>query len=149
MTEIPAGSLKAISLHQPWASLIAFGLKTIETRSWPTSYRGPLAIHAAKRKPVVPSEWPLDLIDRVQRVIGPWRDLPRGRVVAVCNLDECVLTRYIYDWRPDYREEIHFGDYLPGRFAWLLSNIKRIDSVPVRGRQSLWTWEHGPLRLGR
>ena len=43
--------MKALTLHQPWASLIAIGAKKIETRSWATSYRGPLAIHAAVRKP--------------------------------------------------------------------------------------------------
>lgn len=41
--------MKAITLWQPWASLIACGAKTIETRSWGTPYRGPLAIHASKR----------------------------------------------------------------------------------------------------
>ena len=43
--------MKALTLWQPWASLIAVGAKTIETRSWSTKYRGPLAIHAAKRRP--------------------------------------------------------------------------------------------------
>jgi len=41
--------MKALSLWQPWASAIALGSKRIETRGWATSYRGPLAIHAAKR----------------------------------------------------------------------------------------------------
>lgn len=41
--------MKAISLWQPWASLIAAGVKSIETRGWPTNYRGQIAIHAAKR----------------------------------------------------------------------------------------------------
>lgn len=40
--------MKTISLWQPWASLVAIKAKRIETRSWYTSYRGPLAIHAAK-----------------------------------------------------------------------------------------------------
>lgn len=39
--------MKALTLWQPWASLIALGVKSIETRAWSTSYRGPLAIHAA------------------------------------------------------------------------------------------------------
>ncbi len=41
--------MKAISIWQPWASLIAIGAKQIETRSWATGYRGLLVIHAAKR----------------------------------------------------------------------------------------------------
>jgi hypothetical protein len=41
--------MKAVSLWQPFASLIYTGAKKIETRSWPTNYRGPLAIHAARK----------------------------------------------------------------------------------------------------
>jgi hypothetical protein len=43
--------MKALSLWQPWATLIALKKKQIETRSWRTTYRGPLAIHAAKSYP--------------------------------------------------------------------------------------------------
>jgi hypothetical protein len=45
---VPSTTIKAISLWQPWASLMALGLKRHETRHWPTAYRGPIAIHAAK-----------------------------------------------------------------------------------------------------
>jgi len=45
--------MKAITLHQPWASLVAQDIKTIESRSWTTSYRGLLVIHASKRQPDV------------------------------------------------------------------------------------------------
>lgn len=43
--------MKAITLYQPWATLVAIGAKRIETRSWFTSYRGPLAIHVSKKIP--------------------------------------------------------------------------------------------------
>ena len=46
----PEADMKAISLWQPWATAIAVGAKRIETRHWPTKHRGPLMIHAAKRK---------------------------------------------------------------------------------------------------
>jgi len=39
--------VKTLTLSQRWATLVALGAKRIETRSWRTSYRGPLAIHAA------------------------------------------------------------------------------------------------------
>ncbi len=42
--------MKALTLYQPWATLVALGAKRIETRSWTTKYRGPLAIHVSKRK---------------------------------------------------------------------------------------------------
>ena len=44
--------MKALSLTQPWASLVVIGAKCYETRSWATNYRGPLAIHASKGFPV-------------------------------------------------------------------------------------------------
>ncbi len=43
--------MRCITLTQPWATLVAIGAKTIETRSWGTKYRGELAVHAAKGFP--------------------------------------------------------------------------------------------------
>src|SRR5690242_7565318 len=40
--------MKALTLRQPWATLVALEAKRTETRSWRTPYRGSLAIHAAK-----------------------------------------------------------------------------------------------------
>lgn len=64
--------MKAISLHQPWASLLATGQKRVETRGWPTSYRGPLLVHAAKK-------WDDELIDLSHR--EPFRSA-LGRIGA-------------------------------------------------------------------
>lgn len=52
--------MKAISLWQPWASLVAVGAKKIETRSWATKYRGSLAIHATKK-------WNLELSEMLMK----------------------------------------------------------------------------------
>ncbi|ESY13915.1 ASCH domain-containing protein [Mesorhizobium sp. LNJC394B00] len=41
--------LFALSIKQPWAELILLGRKTIEVRSWPTGFRGPLALHTGKK----------------------------------------------------------------------------------------------------
>ena len=84
--------MKALTLPQPWASLIALGAKSVETRVWPTSYRGPLAIHAGKSYPkearafaVEHPAWdalrPLWLDGSYQ--VG---DLPTGAVVATAEL---------------------------------------------------------------
>lgn len=81
--------MKAISLWQPWASLIAGGHKAIETRSWTTTYRGPLAIHATRKTSPVIREtcqhWPFSLY------IGDLYDhLPRGCVLATAYLYDCI-----------------------------------------------------------
>lgn len=95
--------MKALSLHQPWASCIALGLKRIETRGWKTAHRGPLAIHASKSVRSIPEEG-LRLGDvEVWRTPGRGHDLalwrpgdrfaatiPTGAVVATCELAGCV-----------------------------------------------------------
>lgn len=104
--------MKALTLHQPWASLIAVGAKRIETRSWSTKYRGPLAIHAgAKRPPTyrhsnIDSDLPLafDLVamascwewtehqdDPFHGGFYRWGG-PLGAVVATCELVDVVTT---------------------------------------------------------
>ena len=42
--------MKALTIRQPWASLIVDGEKRVENRTWPTKYRGPLLIHAGKSR---------------------------------------------------------------------------------------------------
>lgn len=76
--------MKAVTLWQPWASLVAIGAKTIETRSWATSYRGPLAIHAAARKPAVPD--PHGWIGRYN--LGEWADPVQHAEPCDCDHDE-------------------------------------------------------------
>jgi activating signal cointegrator 1 len=162
--------MKAITLSQPWATLVAIGAKRIETRGWSTKYRGPLAIHAAKGLGglgMEPSgfglEFDLDLLCREPKFVdcllnaGYTRTsmLPRGQVVAICDL---VSVREIlpapskrelpgWEWAgPDgtnYRFELDdreyaFGDYTAGRHAWLLHNVRQITPVPAKGALGLW-----------
>jgi hypothetical protein len=153
--------VKCISLWQPWASAIAAGSKLIETRSWPTRYRGPLLIHAARRlnrgelmhlcscwnwkgamAPVIP----------LRESYPAWELLPFGAVIAVADLMACRPTDSftvaeldsarrpagerptLYDWT-----ERHMGDFSPGRFGWVLSNVRAFKTpIPFRGRQQLF-----------
>lgn len=101
--------MKALTLHQPWASLVAFGVKSIETRSWSTSYRGPLAIHAglAQPKQMDLGVWTVGRLDpgaprRLWSTAEHGRpfDLPLGAVVATCELVDVVPTDAL-DWFKD------------------------------------------------
>src|SRR5690349_22770127 len=84
--------MKAISLWQPWASLVSIGAKKIETRSWATAYRGPLAIHAAKKwtgelyRPCLEEPFQSALIRHFETP----EHLPLGCIVAQCRLVECM-----------------------------------------------------------
>jgi hypothetical protein len=97
-------AVKALTLWQPWASLVAIGAKAIETRSWATKYRGPLAIHAAKR-PIVLGSDPLWYGDYNVAQGGTWlhgpgldAPMPFGAIVATAQLVDCVP---IVEWLAD------------------------------------------------
>ena len=130
--------MKAITILQPWASLIACGAKRIETRSWSTSHRGPLAIHAGRTVPIMDLFTP-----RVEAAL--WNeDTPFGKVIAIAELVDCVemTIERIAEWRDMYGDdEIAFGHFEPGRYAWILANVRRIEPVLAKGRQRLWEWD--------
>lgn len=127
--------MKAISLWQPWASYVAAGMKRYETRSWPTSYRGPLAIHAAKR---TMTEGERELLAEWSLPPDPAFTLPFGAIVATCELVECVRMDATNIAKCDARESA-LGDWYPGRWAWCLVNVVPLaEPMPTRGAQGLW-----------
>lgn len=143
----------ALTLHQPWATLIALGAKRYETRSWEPNYRGPLAIHAGKT------------LDREICAREPFREvlcdagyadldaLPSGALIALAILGDAVPTEQVrYDVEHGLttlpvqpaRNELAFGDYSEGRFAWPLSHVAPMPApIPCRGYQKLWTTPAG------
>jgi hypothetical protein len=134
-------ALKAISLWQPWATLIALGHKRFETRSWGTSYRGPIAIHAAKRQLAGDDCYILDELSTAHGLKLPFNeDLPFGAVVATATLADVLLMT------PDLIQEqtaleLDLGNWQPGRYAWRLEDVRRLGHPqPARGSQGLWNW---------
>jgi len=141
----------AISLWQPWASLIALGAKRYETRSWPTNYRGPLLICAGKHfdaqcRQLCDTE-PFRLALSPLR-IGKNTDLPCGQALCLVDLkhcweiDELNLSRlhrgYVHrEPLPSEREQA-FGDFGVGRFAWELENVRPIKPFAVSGMQRIF-----------
>jgi len=133
--------VKALSLWQPWASLIACGVKAHETRHWPAprsliSQR--IAIHAAKRMIADPgSDLEALLIDEFG---GHWvSDLPRGAVVATATLAGCYPTEHRRAYAT--HEDIICGDWYPGRYAWHMLEVRPVDPpAHCRGAQGLWDW---------
>ena len=128
--------MKALSLWQPWASYVALGMKRYETRSWGTDYRGPLAIHAARRE--------LGMTERLLLSRRPLPygsgEMPFGALVATCELVDCLrMTPAIVGDRPPL--ELELGDWRVGRFAWVLVNVVRIEPFFAPGSRGLWEWD--------
>ena len=157
---ISAEPVYAITLHQPWASLITLGLKTVETRSWPAPARlvgQRIAVHAGKRLVRQPG----GRIERELRVQWgeDWRlNIPTGAVLATA-----VLAGMAQVARVDLLEgcAVHdpwgevgcaagrrrtpidpWGDFSAGRWLWFLDDVEALpEPVPAVGRQSLWRWD--------
>lgn len=148
--------MKAISLWQPWAQLVAIGAKRIETRHWPTNIRGAIAIHAAKkstgelralslRQPFRDALYPGDSIGWA----GP---LPLGAIVAVADLYTCApivhpggaagARQSVLDPLALRPEEKAFGNYDLSegpRYAWGLRNVQALpEPIPFKGAQGFF-----------
>ncbi|WP_068437016.1 ASCH domain-containing protein [Magnetospirillum sp. XM-1] len=160
--------MRAITLHQPWASLIAIGAKTFETRSFPPPAKligQRIAIHAAVRDPVKiymemyrandPAWEPIcNALDDAGFDGLNWSLLPLGAAVATAVLTGAyqlgdggqVVQRR--GTGPQYLtlKTDHFGDYTPGRWAWLLTDVQPLATpIPAKGKQGWWEWDeiHG------
>lgn len=129
--------MKAITLTQPWASAVAVGIKCVETRSWSTNYRGPIAIHAAKTMPGYAKDFARAMLREGRRLPNP---LPIGQVIATANLVRVEPTKDAAALLS--RTELLFGDYTDGRYAWFLEDVKPLpEAIPAKGALGLWTWE--------
>lgn len=134
--------MKAISLHQPWAQAVVFDEKSIETRSWSTSYRGPLAIHATKRQPSAAeiAELGLGLVawnGSPETTAARRRSLPLGAIVGVVDLYDVCPVEEVRDLVT--LAELRWGDYSDGRYAWMLYNARILPRpIPLKGQRRCW-----------
>jgi len=147
---MPTREIRALSLWQPWASLVALGLKSWETRGWATGYRGPLLIHAARCWEPEQARFLDRVIERLSgtelEILGDV--LPTGAFLAIADLAECRPTSRLAAYRTaagrawvaelsDFEREA--GDFSVHRFGWLLRNVVRFPvPIPGPGQQGLW-----------
>ena len=125
--------MKAITIKEPWASMIACGFKHIETRSWSTKYRGRIAIHAGKGKP--PKEWAEHVPDMMEMV----GDIHPGCVIAYADLVDCKpITSELIDEVKRNNTEYISGFYEVGRFAFVLENVERVAPMEAKGKLGIW-----------
>lgn len=69
------------------------------------------------------------------------RNYPTASVIAICNLIDCIKIDHEFNIFLS-ANEMAFGDYTPGRYAWRLENVKMLpEPIPTKGHQRLWNWE--------
>ena len=116
--------MKAISIKNPWASLIADGIKTIETRRWRTNYRGDILVCVSRK------------IDKEPQFNKRYTNNgTEGMAICVATIDDC---------RPmiDTDTGAAMIDNAPGLYAWTLSNIRKITPFPVRGQLGIFNVDY-------
>ena len=139
--------MRALTLHQPWASLIAEGHKKRETRGYaaPQFIIGKrIAIHAGKTLEDGRNDqgWR----NTIDALLGAgWQlSIPRGAIVATVVLYgtvECTEDN-VPAFADD--EERQLGHFAPGRHMWLLRDVEKLDN-PILCRGYMGFWQTGLL----
>lgn len=131
--------LCAITVRQPWAWAIAAGHKPVENRSWTTSHRGPLAIHAGKTLDPAAERFISARLDPDLPLPPKWwlqpGTLPAGAIVALADLTGFCARRM------GGARECACGSWaMAGAVHWRLARVRPLaEPVPCRGAQGLWT----------
>lgn len=124
--------MKVLTVKEPWASLIINGYKMYEFRSWKTSYRGKILIHAGKSI----EKNNLDLFN------GYNLDYSFGYIIGEVELEDCILVDGKMQDELASKDKLVYGrNNHVGLYAWKLSNIvkyKNEDRIKVKGKLGLW-----------
>lgn len=131
--------MKTLTIDSYWAWAILHGSKRIENRTWPSNYRGPIAIHAGKtRKRDADAVQEIQEIDYASLATPEQADSIRGKIVAVCNMTD------VFDLSKDesrlWPEERAFDErWTTGPYCFVLDDVQAIDEpIPAKGKMGFW-----------
>lgn len=137
--------MKAITICQPYPFLIClpetdFRHKRVENRTWPTSYRGPIAIHAGVSKNWLTLETGDDGKPWDADYEIPLADMVFGAVVATAVLTHCLAnTDVILGVHDAELPWLRRHQHASGPFCWVLADVQPLARpIPYRGALSLW-----------
>jgi hypothetical protein len=117
--------MKVLTVKQPWAWLVAQGIKPIENRTWRTRYRGPLVIQAsAHKRPARDFASAAEFAMARGIAVPPQNELERGCTVALVDLVDCVPA--------------HSSPWFEGPFGWVLENVRLLPAFPLAGRLGVY-----------
>lgn len=149
--------MKALTIWQPWATLLASGKKHIETRSKKINYRGEILIHSAKKTYIDGiSLMELETREYLREALNlpqikresDWTEYTKrlscGVIVGKAMITDCkfIDSEYADFIKNICPAEYAFGDFTPGRYAWVMEEPVLFDNpIPASGSQGLWNWE--------
>jgi hypothetical protein len=128
--------MKVLTVKQPYATLIAEGIKEYEFRTWKTKYRGEFLIHAGKGKN----------IEYMKKYEYLNLEYPAGYIIAKVTLEDCI------DVNDDFREILKIknpilyshviNDKTWKGYAFKLTNVEKIENIPAQGKLSFWNFDY-------
>lgn len=135
--------MKAITVKQPWASLIVSGLKDIENRKWKTTFRGRVLIHASNSKDL--DNLPLDTIFTTPQINALKQHYsenvlcsfiyPHGEIIGSVEIVDCVVNHTSVWAEKSSNEDKPI-------YNWVLANpIKFKNPIPAKGKLSFWEYK--------
>lgn len=134
--------MKAITIKQPWASLIVSGLKDIENRSWKTNFRGRVLIHAGMK---ADNHWDSPVCEKVDKYLREiskggtdWSNYHFGAIIGSVEIVDCVQNHPSI-WA------------IKGDWNWVLANpVMFPDPITgVKGKLSFWNYDCGGRTGGK
>ena len=124
--------MKALSLRQPWAELILQGIKTIETRTWNTQFRGRFYIHAAKS------------VNKLWCELFGIQNSVTGMLVGSAELVEVKEYNSLVQWAADNEKHCCPLDiWTKKRYGFVLKNVLRITPIPCKGKLNFFEVDTG------
>lgn len=124
--------MKVITLKQPWATLIAEGIKKYEFRSWKTNYRGKILIHAG--------------IGIDKEAMKSFENLnfkyPSKKIIAEVEIEDCLKLDNELNKRIIEEHNVSYGSKYRTGYAWKLKNVKKIEvNEEICGQLGLWNYD--------
>ena len=129
--------MKVLTLKQPWATLVAEGIKKYEFRSWKTNYRGKILIHAG----IGIDE------EAMKKFAGLNLTFPSKKILAEVEIVDCLFLDDELNKKIISENNIAYGSKKREGYAWMLDNIKKINyEKEINGKLGLWNYDEGLIK---
>lgn len=128
--------MKVITIKQPFATLIAEGIKEYEFRTWKTKYRGEILIHAGK-----------GVNKKAMKKFEKYNlDYPSGCIIAKANLVDCVEINDEIRKMLDKKNPLVYSSIVSHKewngYGFKLEEVKKINPIKINGKLSLWEYDY-------
>lgn len=121
--------MKALSLKQPYASLVVTGAKKIELRNWKTNHRGEFLVHASKVP--IKSDFSEFLLEK--------NLMPLGAIVGKASLYHVKKYSSVFDWTSDIKYHLAGPEFQSSSYGFILTNpVKFKEPIPCEGALNFW-----------